>query len=66
MNANNAERLVSQLKEWEQSAFERSQDQTRKLEEQAYHLGKRDAYELSRLAIEREMLANPTEHREEI
>ncbi len=50
--------LVSQLREWEQAAFERSQDQTRKVEEQAYHLGKKDAYEMARLAIERAKLAN--------
>lgn len=52
------DRVVSQLRDWEQAALDRSQDQTRKTDEQAYHLGKKDAYEAARLAIERENLAN--------
>jgi len=50
-------RLVSQIRGWEEAALERSQDQTSKTEEQAYHLGKKDAYEAARLAIEREKLS---------
>lgn len=51
-------RVVSQLRDWEQAALDRSQDQTIKTDEQAYHLGKKDAYEAARLAVERENLAN--------
>lgn len=46
-------RVVIQLRQWEQAALERSQDPAGKTEEQAYHLGKKDAYEAARLAIER-------------
>lgn len=49
-------RLVSQIRGWEKAALDCSQDQTSKTEEQAYHLGKKDAYEAARLAIEREKI----------